>query len=100
MGEPYAEAAIHESLGWATFQLGRRERALEHFRLAAGLYEDLGDGFNQAKTLVRCGDAHASAHDAESAAVAWSAALDILRALDHPDAATVSAKLDGVKLPG
>ncbi|WP_406079225.1 hypothetical protein [Micromonospora sp. NBC_00858] len=57
------------------------------------LTRDLGDRWSEADTLSRLGDTRDALGDPTSARADWHRALDIFTALNHPDAATVRAKL-------
>jgi hypothetical protein len=65
------------------------------FALVAGRRPN-GQRYYAAGTLDRLGDAQRAAGDAAAAGDAWRRALEILSALDHPDADDVRAKLAGL----
>jgi tetratricopeptide (TPR) repeat protein/transcriptional regulator with XRE-family HTH domain len=82
--------------------LGRTYLALGRFAEAAGCFTETldasvtrGDERAAGVALLGLGDVHAAAGDAAAARAAWQRALDIYRALGHPDISAVTARLAG-----
>jgi DNA-binding SARP family transcriptional activator/Tfp pilus assembly protein PilF len=92
--DPRLEAAILDSLGHIHQCLGRYQQTVGCYERAVGLRRQIGDRAAEAATLVRLGDSHQAAGDAEATRNAWQEALQILTAIEHPDADAVRAKLD------
>ncbi|XVU22395.1 ATP-binding protein [Actinoplanes sp. CA-054009] len=95
LGDRYEEALALDSLGTALSRLGRHDEAVGTCRRAAELHHDMGDEVHEAGALDSLGEAHAAAGDHEAARQAWREAYDLLHRLEHPQAATVEAKLSG-----
>ncbi|GIJ71834.1 AfsR/SARP family transcriptional regulator [Virgisporangium ochraceum] len=92
IGNRHGQASALDSLGYVYHHIGDQGRAMQCYERASTMFNDVGDRYHEAYTLVHLGDArHASADG--SAVDAWRAALVILDELDHPDAASVRAKL-------
>jgi DNA-binding SARP family transcriptional activator/tetratricopeptide (TPR) repeat protein len=100
LDEPHGQANSHDSLAYSAFHLGEHDQAFEHYRRAIDTFRDLGDGCNLAASLTRLGDARADLHDHDAARTAWSEALAILQALNHPDTGDLQAKLRQPDLVG
>ncbi|MEU8087103.1 tetratricopeptide repeat protein [Micromonospora sp. NPDC049101] len=93
LGDHAGEAATWDSLGFAHHHLGQYDQAVHCYERTLELTRDLGDRWGEADTLSRLGDTRAALGDPASARADWQLALDILTALNHPDAAAVRAKL-------
>ncbi|GLH96009.1 ATP-binding protein [Phytohabitans aurantiacus] len=91
--DAYGQAHTWDSLGYIHHRAGHPDRAVECYRRAVELFDELGNHGDGAPTLVRLGDSYAAAGDREAAEGVWRQALAIFTALDHPEAATVAAKL-------
>ncbi|MEV6285636.1 BTAD domain-containing putative transcriptional regulator [Kribbella sp. NPDC051770] len=83
--------------GWDT--LGTSHRGLGHYEEAAGCYRqafesfrELGNHFNEARTLINYAATLEALGDCQAALGARESALDILRDLDHPDAAALAGQ--------
>ncbi|MBM0275044.1 tetratricopeptide repeat protein [Micromonospora tarensis] len=96
LGDRAGEAATWDSLGFAHHHLGQYGRAVQCYERTLVLSRDLGDRWGEADTLSRLGDTRDALGDPTAARSDWQRALDILTALDHPDATAVRAKLDRV----
>jgi DNA-binding SARP family transcriptional activator/tetratricopeptide (TPR) repeat protein len=94
-GNRLGQAMTLDSLGYCSHQAGRHTQAAALYRQALDAYADAGDRFNRAYSLIGLGDAHRANGDALTAREAWQQALDILDDLQHPDARSVRAKLQG-----
>jgi tetratricopeptide (TPR) repeat protein len=94
VGNRFGEAITWDSLGYAHHRLGQYEAATACYRRALTLNGEVGDRYLDTEVLVKLGDARDASGDAAGAHDAWRRALDILRELDHGDAARVRAKLD------
>jgi len=102
LGDRDGEAATWDSLGYIHNQLAQYGEAAGCYLRALGVYRDLADRYEEADTLSHLGDTQDAAGNPGPATAAWQQALDILTDLDHPDAATVRAKLTralGADLP-
>jgi DNA-binding SARP family transcriptional activator/tetratricopeptide (TPR) repeat protein len=93
LGDRDGEAATWDSLGYIHNQLGQFSEAAGCYQRTLRVYRDLGDRYEEADTLTHLGDTHEAAGNPGQARAAWQQALEILTDLDHPDAATVRAKL-------
>jgi tetratricopeptide (TPR) repeat protein len=93
LGDRAGEAHAWDSLGYAEHQLGNFTKAADCYRQALTLFRELGDRYQQADTLRNLADTCRSSGDPARARHAWQQALAILDDLQHPDAATVRAKL-------
>ncbi|MET8044290.1 tetratricopeptide repeat protein [Micromonospora sp. NPDC005215] len=93
LGDRAGEAATWDSLGFAHHHLDQYDKAVECYERTLELTRDLGDRWGEADTLSRLGDTRAALGDSTSARADWQRALDIFTALNHPDAASVRARL-------
>ena len=90
---PYVEAAVLDSLAQTRLRLRHTTEAAHAFRQAATLRAELRDFDNQAATLDRLGDLHATAGRPAAAHAAWTEALTALAGRDNPLTASLQAKL-------
>lgn len=86
-------AATWDSLGYIRHRQGHHDHAVTCYQQALELHRDLGDAYYEASTLNCLGDTHRAIGDSGSARQVWQRALQILGEVDHPDAASVRAKL-------
>ncbi len=93
LGDLPGQAATWDSLGYAHQHLGERDDAIAGFRRSIELSGVIGDRYNVADVLIHLGDAHEMFGEPIAAREAWAQALSILDMMQHPDAATVRAKL-------
>jgi tetratricopeptide (TPR) repeat protein len=98
LGHREGQAAAWDSLGYAHHHLGRHAQAVTCYQRALDLVQDLGARYPQAAILTHLGDTHHATGNPRAARDAWQHALTILNDLDHPDAAQVGVKLDGLTL--
>ncbi|WP_051174153.1 ATP-binding protein [Amycolatopsis orientalis] len=87
------EATALEAIGTALSGLGRHGAAISAYVQAIAIFDELGDDYDAAKTLVNLGDAHDATGDDTGARAAWGRALLIFERLDHSDADSVRARL-------
>ncbi len=99
LGDRDGEAAAWDSLGYAHHHLRHHAQAADCYQHALTLYGDIGDRYYEADTLTHLGDTQHAAGRPDQARAAWTAALDILTDLDHPDADAVRAKLATLDQP-
>jgi DNA-binding SARP family transcriptional activator/Tfp pilus assembly protein PilF len=92
-GDRYGQASTWDSLGFAHHHLGRHRKAARCYQRAIELHRGNGDRYREASTRSRLADCHAAAGDARAARGEWTAALAILRELNHPDAVGIGVKL-------
>ncbi|GAB2575583.1 AfsR/SARP family transcriptional regulator [Kribbella endophytica] len=85
--------------GWDT--LGTSHRGLGHYEDAAGCYRqayesfrELGNRYNEARTLINYAAAVEALGDCRAALGARESAVEILRDLDHPDAVRLAGQLE------
>ncbi|GAA1524732.1 BTAD domain-containing putative transcriptional regulator [Kribbella lupini] len=85
--------------GWDT--LGTSHRGLGHYAEAAGCYRqafeafrELGNRYNEARTLINYAAAVEALDDGQAALEARASAAEILRDLDHPDAVRLAGQLE------
>jgi len=83
-------------VGYAEHGLGRLTEAADCYRQALGIFQELGDLFEEAWVHIHLGDDHHAAGEITGAGDSWTRALDILDGLRHPDAEQVRAKLSGI----
>ena len=91
--DPAGMAGTWDSVGYILHLSDRGAEAVAAYGHAVEQYEQVGDRYYAAGTLVRLGDAHCAQGDLPSAVDTWRAALRILDVLDHPDSETVEAKI-------
>ncbi len=91
------QANTWDSLGYAHHHLSNHTEAITCYQHALMLFWDLGDRYNEADVLTHLGNTHDAAGNPTAARDAWQQALTILTDLDHPDAASVRAKLQGLR---
>jgi DNA-binding SARP family transcriptional activator/tetratricopeptide (TPR) repeat protein len=94
-GDRRGQADTLDTLGYAHHQLREYAQAEQRYGEALVLLREIGNRHGEAETLHHLGDLHADAGSPESAAQRWREALEIYEILDHPDAATVRARLAG-----
>ncbi|HVQ95048.1 MAG TPA: BTAD domain-containing putative transcriptional regulator [Mycobacteriales bacterium] len=99
VGDRDGEAGAWDSLGYANHHLGHHTQAVDCYRHALTLVRGLGDRYLEATALTHLGDSQHAAGQPDQARAAWTAALDILTDLDHPDADAVRAKLATLDQP-
>jgi tetratricopeptide (TPR) repeat protein len=75
------------------FRHGNFAEAAACCQRALGLFQEVGDRYEQAQALIHLGDAHHAASDPRQARDTWQQARDILDRLHHPDASIARAKL-------
>ncbi|MDG9673901.1 tetratricopeptide repeat protein [Micromonospora sp. DH14] len=92
-GDVEGQAATWDSLGFAHHHLGQYDRAVECYERTLALTRELGDRWGEAAILSRLGDTRCALGDPTAGRADWQRALDIVTALDHPDAATVRTRL-------
>jgi adenylate cyclase len=63
LGTPQAEAAVRNALGNASFLIGDYPQALEHYRRALAVYEELGDRVGVARDTGNMGNVYADTGD-------------------------------------
>jgi transcriptional regulator with XRE-family HTH domain/tetratricopeptide (TPR) repeat protein len=93
MADGAGEANAWDSLGVVRLLLGEGDEAAACFRRAHEGFLAAGDRYGQALALGHLGDALATGDGGPEAREAWSRALAVLEALDHPDAAELRARL-------
>jgi DNA-binding SARP family transcriptional activator len=93
LGDLCGEAHTWDSLGYAHHHLGQYTKSARCYQQAIGLYVELGDRHGQAQALDHLGDMRCAAARPQAAIETWQQALDILDALQHPDAEDVRDKL-------
>ena len=89
-------AKTWDSLGYAHHHLGQYTQAVACQQRALALYRDLGDRYNETEILTHLGDTHHVAGNHQDARAAWREALTILNDIQHPNAETISRKLDAL----
>jgi DNA-binding SARP family transcriptional activator/tetratricopeptide (TPR) repeat protein len=87
----YSGGGTWDSMGYAYTHLGHHDQAIDCYQRAQQLQS--GNRYEQAKTTVYLGDAHAAAGHPAAAREAWQQALAIFDDLHHADAAQVRARL-------
>ena len=97
LGARFGEADAWDSMGYAHQRLGHQDQAIDCYQRAQHLQS--GNRYEQARTTVCLGDAHATAGNPAAARDAWQHALAVFDDLHHPDAAPVRAKLHSLPQP-
>ncbi|MEU9455542.1 BTAD domain-containing putative transcriptional regulator [Streptomyces sp. NPDC048277] len=98
-GDRNGAASAWDSLGYAHHHLHEHDHALECYEHALRLYRESRERYLEADTLVHIGDTHRAARHDTRAALAWRQALEILEEIDHPEAADVRVRLNGLRAP-
>ncbi|HEU5110671.1 MAG TPA: tetratricopeptide repeat protein [Micromonosporaceae bacterium] len=75
-------------------RLGRHNEAIRCFTRAHHLWRAVRDRRGMGVVLLALGDTHAAAGDPHGARTAWQQALDVYRAIDHPDTPAIAARLN------
>ncbi|GAA2612989.1 BTAD domain-containing putative transcriptional regulator [Paractinoplanes durhamensis] len=87
------EAATWDSIGFFHSQKGDPDSAEPCYRRALDLFREQGDRYNEADVLNHLAEAQRAMGRTTAARDTWTAALDILLALDHPDAGNIRTAL-------
>jgi tetratricopeptide (TPR) repeat protein/DNA-binding XRE family transcriptional regulator len=95
-GDQYVEANVNEDLGAVAAGLGDHADALDRYRRAVEVAREAGIRQVEAWALRGIGDVHLQLGQPDAAREGWAAALDILVALDSPEADQVRARLAGL----
>jgi len=82
-----------DSLAYLHRKAGDHDLAITCYRQAHALYRSGGEPSGEADVLTGIGDIHHETGNPDAARAAWEQALEILRTLDHPDAAHLEEKL-------
>ncbi|MFC7545674.1 BTAD domain-containing putative transcriptional regulator [Plantactinospora sp. GCM10030261] len=93
LGDRRGAADTWDSIGYANHGLARYGPAARCFQRAVLLFREVGDRFAEAMSLLRLGDTHQAAGDADAGRVGWSQALEILTELNDPRAAEARRRL-------
>jgi tetratricopeptide (TPR) repeat protein len=96
LGNRVGEGNVLDSLGYVHLHLGHHRQAIGCYEQAFEVHGDAGDLRDRAGILIRLGDAHHAAADPSAAKRAWQRALAMLDELQHPDAGTVTTKLNAL----
>ncbi|MFY1698970.1 MULTISPECIES: ATP-binding protein [unclassified Solwaraspora] len=86
-------ASTWHSLGYAYQHLGHPDEAAACYQEALALFRGLGDRHLEALVLSSLGEIGAQTGDVSAARRWWSAAVEILDGLQHPDAEPIRARL-------
>ena len=92
-GDRHGAALTWDNLGYIHHCQGHHGEAATCYRRALALHRDLGDRYDEADVLANLGDTLQAAGDPTAAGTAWQQALAIYDDLDHPDAATLRARI-------
>ena len=93
IGYTPGEAGTWDTLGVVLQRLGSHEEAAGCFLRAVSLDREMGNRYDLAMVLAHLGETYAATGDLPGAREAWEESLLILRALHHPAASTVRARL-------
>jgi tetratricopeptide (TPR) repeat protein len=96
LGNRAGQAHTLDSLGCVHLLRGRHGEAADCFRRALALHEETDARYYQTVALTHLGETHAAAGEPSEARRAWERAVAILDEMDHPEAAQVRARLDGL----
>jgi DNA-binding SARP family transcriptional activator len=86
-----------DSLAYLHRKIGDHHLAITFYREAHALYRSGGEPGGEAEVLTGIGDIHYDTGNLDAARAAWQQALEILRTLNHPDAAHLEHKLKVVE---
>ena len=78
--------------------MGNHQRAARCYQQARVHWQQYGDPYYEANSLIRLGENHHATGDSGAAQESWREALSLLEQVSHPDAARVRAMLDGLTL--
>jgi DNA-binding SARP family transcriptional activator/tetratricopeptide (TPR) repeat protein len=87
------EADINDSLGFVHHSLGRYAEAVQWYERALAIQEEIDADLDAAITSDRLGDTLNAMGDRAAAARTWRRAYEVMRAVRHPSADEVWAKL-------
>jgi DNA-binding SARP family transcriptional activator len=90
-------AETMDSIAYAHHQLGHHTEAVSYYQQALAHFRQCGDRYSVAEALNSLGDVHRAVLDTDAARTAWEQARDIFDELEHPDAAEVRDKLEGLE---
>jgi tetratricopeptide (TPR) repeat protein/DNA-binding XRE family transcriptional regulator len=93
LGVREEQAPVWDSLGYIEHRLGHLVEAAACCERALSICREFSEPWNEADFLTHLGDIRYDADDLTAARDAWRQALDIMGAVDHPDADSVRAKL-------
>ena len=93
IGDPVAEAATSDSLGYVNHCLCRYPQALAYYDRALALWRENGNRPFEAETLTRLGDTLLASGEPDTPRQAWRDALNILEELGEPNTEPVRTKL-------
>ncbi len=86
-------AATWDSLGYVRQLLGQHETAVRCYEQAAAIYADLGAVWYRAEVLNNLGEAHEANGERQAARDLWREALEVFELTQHPQAATLRARV-------
>jgi tetratricopeptide (TPR) repeat protein len=86
-------AATWDSLGYVRHLLGQHETAVRCYEQAAAIYADLGAIWYRAEVLTNLGEAHEANGDHQAARDLRREALEVFELTQHPQAATLRARV-------
>jgi DNA-binding SARP family transcriptional activator/tetratricopeptide (TPR) repeat protein/DNA-binding XRE family transcriptional regulator len=93
---PASHAGTLDTMGHAHHHLGQHQQAIACYQQALDIYRSLHAGEDTALVLAHLGDLYDARGEAQAACDAWQRALRVLDPLNHPDAPSIRAKLDGL----
>jgi tetratricopeptide (TPR) repeat protein len=93
-GDRNGEAHAHDTVGLASYRLGRLPEALAAYERALHLFQELGDVRYQGRVLTRMAQVRQDSGQPEAARAARRAALDLFEQVGAPEAAQVREILD------
>ena len=93
LGDEHGLADTWDTLGLVHHRVGQHSEAVRCYAAAIEIYQQSGDRYYEAATLMRLGDAHRAADQRDQASHAWQRSLLILIELDHPVAEQVADRL-------
>jgi tetratricopeptide (TPR) repeat protein len=90
---PEVERYVLDSLARTYRLLGRHTEAITYYLQALDRYELVDDRRGTGVVLAGLGDTYAATGHRHAARIAWKRALDIYRAINHPDAGAINNRL-------
>ncbi|ACU74691.1 transcriptional regulator, SARP family [Catenulispora acidiphila DSM 44928] len=95
-GDRNGEAHAYDTVGLASFRLGRYPEALAAYHKALRLFEDLGDIRFRGRVLMRIGQVRRESGETAAAHSAWSQALKLFEQVGAPESDELREMLDGL----
>ncbi|WP_433167431.1 BTAD domain-containing putative transcriptional regulator [Kribbella sp. CA-247076] len=96
----YGRAVVSDTKGYALAGSGRLDEAVASYATAVAILRTQGRRGETAECLMSLAEVQERAGQLDAARTSWTEALEILEALNHPDAETVRGALDRLRRGG